>query len=39
VEFSVTANTFNEYLADIQKEGDRAKRKYGMRCARSIPWT
>lgn len=28
--FSVTPETFNDYLADIAKEADRAKREYGL---------
>jgi len=28
--FSVTPETFDEYLADIAREGDRAKREYGI---------
>jgi 3',5'-nucleoside bisphosphate phosphatase len=28
--FSVTAETFDDYMADIEKEADRAKREYGM---------
>jgi 3',5'-nucleoside bisphosphate phosphatase len=28
--FSVTRETFDDYLADIEKEADRAKREYGM---------
>jgi hypothetical protein len=28
--FSVTSDTFDDYMADIQKEADRAKREYGL---------
>ncbi len=28
--FSVTRDSFDDYLADIQKEADRARREYGM---------
>ena len=28
--FSVTSETFDDYMADIEKEGARAKRQYGM---------
>jgi predicted metal-dependent phosphoesterase TrpH len=28
--FSVTSETFDDYMADIAKEADRAKREYGL---------
>src|SRR5712671_3833782 len=28
--FSVAPDTFNDYMADIQKETDRARRDYGL---------